>query len=46
MKRKNLRKDDIVVFYKERYDNLETEYNQYKQKNPERRFEPINQFNH
>jgi len=23
LKKKNTRKDDIVVFYKERYDNLE-----------------------
>lgn len=35
MKRKNIRKDEVVVFYKERYDNLEEEFNQYKKKNPE-----------
>ena len=34
LKKKNTRKDDIVVFYKERYDNLEAQYEEYKESNP------------
>jgi predicted RNase H-like nuclease (RuvC/YqgF family) len=34
LKKKNIRKDDIVVFYKERYDNLEAQFDQYKESQP------------